>query len=252
MTATVAPPILPTEAGDSNRLVLVTVNLLPEEVLAARAGRSARRFAIVIMALVLALVGVWYQYGRQSAADAAGQLTSQNSDVAAQSRKVSEYNVLTTTKSDIAARRALVAAATKGGIAWNQVITRVRGALPSHVSLTGITATTTATPAAATSSAATSAATSTTTPPPPSTTGGPASTATATDSVLGTLILTGIANSKNDVAAFSNQLATVKGVSDPIVTSVQRADKGNDVTFSLQVNVTTKSLSTRYDSKAGK
>jgi Tfp pilus assembly protein PilN len=242
MTAIYAPDILHDGTGDPQRLLPIAVNLLPDEVVAARAGRAARRFAMVVMTVVAVITGGWYVQARQGADDAADELNMATSQISTQASARNKFAELTTTKSQIEAVRGQLKQATTGNIAWQLVFARVRAATPAHVTLTNLSATATTASQVPTTTAAGNSTSSTNTTTP----------AMQAAAAPGTLLLTGMAATKDDVSKFSDRLGALTGLADPIVTRVETDLKSKKVTFSLQVTVTTKSLSTRYDSKAAK
>ncbi len=223
MTATVAPLEISAEPGDSLRLLPISVNLLPGEIMSARAGRSARRGAIGVLLLAVLAVGGWYYTASQANDDAAAQLTSAQDATTAALHGQHTYDDLVTTKGKILAKQGEVGQVTAGDVSWSRLYPAVRRILPAGTKLSGLAGTTAPQPQA----------------PAPGTVA-PVTTTT------GSLVLTGTAPSKPAIAQFVDRLAHVRGLANPIVTSVSVDNKSNVVDFSINVDTTAKALDTRY------
>ena len=221
MTATVAPLEISAEPGDSLRLLPISVNLLPGEIMSARAGRSARRGAIAVLLLAVLAVGGWYYTASQANDDAAAQLTSAQDATTAALHGQHTYDDLVTTKGNILAKQGEVAQVTAGDVNWSRLYPAVRRILPAGTKLTGLSGTT---------------APQTTDPTVPAT----------TTPTTGSLVLTGTAPTKPAIALFVERLAHVHGLANPIVTSVSVDNKSNAVDFSINADTTAAALDTRY------
>jgi hypothetical protein len=237
MTATVAPLELSAEPGDSLRLLPISVNLLPGEIMSARAGRSARRGAIGVLLLAVLAVSAWYYTASQANDDAAAQLTSAQDATTAALHGQHTYDDLVTTKGNILAKQGEVAQVTAGDVNWSRLYPAVRHILPAGTKLSGLSGTTAPQTAPVMPAADPTATTGTT---PVAVTPTPASTTT------GSLVLTGAAPSKPAIALFVERLAHVHGLANPIVTSVSVDNKSNVVDFSITADTTDAALNTRY------
>ena len=225
MTATVAPLEISAEPGDSLRLLPISVNLLPAEIMSARAGRSARRGAVGVLLLSVLAVGGWYYTASQANDDAAAQLTSAQDATTAALHGQHTYDDLVTTKSNILAKQGQVGQVTAGDVAWSRLYPAVRHILPAGTKLTGLSGTT----APQTQDAAV-----------------PGTVPTTTTTTTGSLVLTGTAPNKPAIALFVERLAHVHGLANPIVTSVSTDSKANVVDFSINADTTASALNKRY------
>lgn len=224
MTATVAPLEISAEPGDSLRMLPISVNLLPAEIMSTRAGRSARRGAIGVLLLAVLAVGGWYYTASQANDDAAAQLSSAQDATTAALHGQHTYDDLVTTKSKILAKQGEVAQVTAGDVDWSRLYPAVRHILPAKTKLSGLSGTTA-----------------------PQTTGATDPTVPATAApTTGSLVLTGAAPTKPAIALFVERLAHVRGLANPIVTSVSVDNKSNVVDFSITADTTASALNTRY------
>ena len=224
MTATVAPLEISAEPRDSLRLLPISVNLLPVEIMSARAGRSARRAAIGVLLLAVLAVGGWYYTASQANDDAAEQLSAAQDATSAALHGQHTYDDLVRTKGDILAKQGQVGQVTTGDVAWSRLYPAVRRILPAGTKLSGLAGTTAPQPQAA----------------------APGTVAPVTTTTTGSLVLTGSAPTKPAIALFVDRLARIHGLANPIVTSVSTDNKTNVVDFSINVDTTTSALTTRY------
>jgi Tfp pilus assembly protein PilN len=226
MTATMLPPQTSPETGrEPARRLTISVNLLPEEVRTARANRAARRAIAGVLVAAAAATGGWYYHARQATADASSQVAQAQQESAAAVRGQRAFGPLKATRAQIDQKKSSLAQTTKGDVAWSRLIPAIRGVMPRGITLTGITGT--AAVSTQTNAAATPGA------------------APVTD-ISGSILLSGAADSKDLISAFSNRLATVPGLGNVQITSVQADSQTKQLTFSIQAATTAKALNTRH------
>ncbi len=229
--------------------VPISVNLLPAEIIEARAGRSARRIAIAALTATVVLVGAWYYHARQSRDDAAAQLSSAQQQAAQAAAGSGTFSSLIKTRSDITALKTQVCDVTTGTVAWSKLIGRIRSVTPGGVTLTGITANTTAVAAVAPPSTDGTDGSASATPTPTPSASPPNATPAFTET--GTITIAGTEAAKTAAPAFANSLEAIRGLVRPYVTSVATDSTTKQITFSIQLSTDKRALSTRY-CKAGK
>ena len=244
MTAVILPPQPIAEGSNPLRLLPIAVNLLPEEVLAARAGSRAKRVTVGLLLLVLLGNGYWYYQASQDASSASDSLNSAQGQLAAAKSGQSAFGDLVTTQARIGSMGSAVESMTAGQIAWNRLLPAVRAATPAGVTVTGITGT--ATPSVVAAVPETTA--STTPSPTPTPTAAPTSSVSTT--AVGTLVIVGKGTSKDAIAAYVTALGRVKGVLAPFINNVSTDQTGGGFTYTIDTGVTVGAQDTRYATPA--
>lgn len=249
MTATVNPQA-PLQALASN----VRVNLLPREVLVARKARTARLVAVVGLAVVvLLLAGVTVLF-RAQVGLAGDDLAAAQDQTAAMKAQERAYADVVTMQAQVAAIGGQVASATADDLAWQPVFDAVRAAVPSRAVLTGITADNGVLDASASAGGAAPAAPAGGAPGV-ATAGGSATpttpgAATAGADVVGTLQLTGAADSEATVAAYVDALSAIPGLTAVVASDVHSAD-GAGYGFTINASLTKVLVGSRWSKTPG-
>lgn len=213
-------------------VALPRVNLLPPEIAESRRfrkvqiGLGAAALASVVTVGVLFLVANGQVGQAQEALDAdlatSTQLQSQ----------VAEYAEVPLVNKQLDAGQTQLAQAMGQEIRWSFLLNDLSLAVPNHVWLTTITATTTGVTAGA-----------------PAAQAGDYQTAG-----IGTVTFSGVGYQHNDVASWLDALAKQKGFTQPYFSSSTVAELGNDpnaVMFTSKVTLTEDALSRRYTQKTG-
>lgn len=225
MTAT----FVSTEPSETNaqplRLLPITVNLLPDEVLQARAGRAARRATILVLLGALLATGGWYHVASSAADDAAADLSTAQQQAAQAKAGSNAFASLTQVKDQISSLRQQLGSLTAANIDWSKTDAAIRKALPAQVVLTGLTGS--------------GATANGTTPATPAPTAGAAEPS-------GSVVITGTAATKALVSKFVNNLTTARGLSDPFIGSVTAEPSTHLISFTVNINVTSAMLNTRF------
>lgn len=224
MTALAPPPVDSDHEARQENLLSITINLLPAEIVAARAGRSARRGAIALLVAAALGTGAWYYSTAQDTDSARSALNDVNAQVAAESAKNHDFDDLNKTKAAIAGLAGQLKTATAGDVAWYRLYPEIRNILPAGVGLTNIAGTADLSPVTQASKGTLPA---------------------------GSLVINGEAKTKPAISSFLARLGSIPGVTDPLVTSVSATEATKNYTFTIQASVTSKALNTRY-SKAAK
>ncbi|GAB7038836.1 MULTISPECIES: PilN domain-containing protein [Catenuloplanes] len=205
------------------RMLTISANLLPDEILAGRRGRRVRAVVGVAMVGVVGLLGAWYGLSVTQTMAAQTALDQANDSVRAVKDQQKQYAELIQTRQDLTAIEGQLGTLMATDIQWYTLVKDVRTALPKEVSLVNIVAST--------------ASDST------STTSGSLPLETAAEQI-GTMTLTGSADDKDKIADFADNLREVEGVSDPYVTSVTLGDGSEE--FAITLNLTDPLLDGRF------
>lgn len=211
-----------------SRVITLTADLLPEEVVAARRARRTRGWVLAMVGVVvLAMVG-WYVVADSRTRDATTDLESVTAEQARLQRKQAGYGEVVNTQSENIAITKQLNTLMANDLQWAALIDTLRDTgTASKASLQGISAAL----AADTSAAAA--------PVLPSTSGA---------ATIGTITITGAAPDKPSVARYVEALAAVSSLANPYVTSVTQ-DADNGVSFVLTVDITAKALCGRFTTK---
>jgi Tfp pilus assembly protein PilN len=228
MATTLVPPAPPAResTGSGLRFVAIRANLLPDEVL------SARQVVVVRKQVLLGLVGVlvaliawyalsWWQTNSANSALAATQRQGES----LQSQQ-GQYTPLVQAQGQIANLRTQLQQLMVGDMSWKTMISSVRGAAPAGVAVQSLSGTITL-------------GTNTTQLDVLNETGSLS---------VGQLNITGTAPDKRTVAAYADALSKVKGLTAPLISTVQASSR--PVTFTITASITADALGGRYSAPA--
>jgi Tfp pilus assembly protein PilN len=237
------------------------VNLLPEEILAARGFRKVqfRLVLAVVTTILLASGGVFWAQRQVSSARADLEATTARSTALQQEE--TRYAEVPRLTAAVASAKALREQALSQDMLWYRLMSDVALATPSNVWLTtmnvnlntttGATAGSAGSGGPAGSGAAAGSAGS-------AGAAGPAGAAAGSDPLLpagiGRMIVTGTAVNYPDVAAWLDSIARVHGLDGSTLRTVTRENasgKGEQLTFTTEIVIVATALSHRYDQKAG-
>jgi Tfp pilus assembly protein PilN len=225
----------PPSSSEPLRFVAIRANLMPDEILSGRQADVMRKrvvigLAAVVVLLALAFGGSWWQ--TRSANDDLGDVQRQGNALQNQQH---QFGPLVNAQSQAQVITSQLHLLMLGDLSWKDMLTTLRAKAPNGVTLTNLTGTVTA-GAASAGVAATPA------------TGGYQVLNQSGRNPVGTLTITGTAPDKNSVAAYADQLTTVKGIASPFISSVTTAD--HNVSFTVTAIVTSDALSGRYAAPA--
>jgi cytoskeletal protein RodZ len=226
MTSTVAAPEHKVDR-DPMRILTITANLLPVEITDARREHKLRWIVAAVLVVVLAALGFWDFSARQQTSDQQAALTKAQTRVNSLQASIADpkYAALSKAKSDGAAISSELTKLMATDVAWYELVPTLRTTAQSAgASLTNITATlSTASGAASATTTATSGTSSTN---------------------AGTILLTGSAADKSQIATFLDALGKIPGLTNPFLTNVNGATNQNQ--FSITVTFTSALYSGRY------
>lgn len=210
-----------------NRVLNISANLLPEEVVAGRQARRIRTWVIVIVVIVAGLCGAWIVAASRDKQAADEELTAATSEVAALQRSQDKYSTVVQLRNETEVLKSQLKSTMANDLDWAGLLSvlRITGD-PMKVTISSINGNVDATEAASKTS-------STGTLP-----------STSKSDTIGQVTVTGSAPDKEAVAAYVDALADKTVLANPYVTNV--TSSGKKVEFSLSVDVTGNALCGRF------
>lgn len=231
MATTLVPPTAaPKPVSGDVRFVSVRARLLPDEVVSARRVDVVRKQVVVALLVVFVLLIGWYGLSKWQTSSANGDLGRARHNGVALQNEQNQFGPLVTAQSKTAATQSQLQKLMVGDLSWKSMLVTLASKAPAGVTINTVDGTVTAGAAAAT-------------------TAGTAVTGNALlnqtgKATVGTVTVTGAAPDKRTVAAYADSLATVQGLTAPLVSSVQAQTKG--VTFTISAVITSDALGGRY------
>jgi len=210
--------------------VLPRVNLLPPEI---REAARFRRFQLAMVGAgvaAVAIVGALTYSAHQGVTSAKNQLDSANAQHASLQSQLAGLQSVNDVYAQVAAKKAMLKQAMGPEIRWSYYLTDLSLKIPQNVWLTNVTA----------SEAQAGAA-------------GAAPTSTVLPAGIGTVTLSGVAFSHDDVATWLDALAKEHGFTNVYFTNSTEAAIGpkSVVNFTSSVTLTQAALSGRYTAVEG-
>lgn len=230
MATTLMPLDPATSPQRAARVLPIVAHLLPDEVIAARRGRKVRGRVIVILVIFAVLVGSWYALAAANATNAQNRLDDVTAEAQALQRKQSKYAEVIKVQADTTTITGHLSTLLAEDLRWSTLLGTLRSTgAGSAIEITAVSG-------ALSSSTAGAGATPTDRLP-----------TTSNQAIVGTLTVTGQAPDKISVARYVDELAAVKGLASPYLTSASEVEK--KVQFSLQVDITAAALGGRFTPK---
>lgn len=233
MATTMTPPtVAPKASSGELRFVPIRAHLMPNEIISDRQALVVRKRVIVgLIAVVVVLIGAFTMSWWQTRSANGDLATAQRQGVALQSQQ-NQFSPLVRAQAEITSVQTQLQKLMVGDLSWHAMLTTLRAKAPSGVELSNVSGTVTAGGG----------------------TGGPAGVVTAPDpasilndsgsAAVGELSITGTAPDKRTVAAYADALATVQGLTAPLISNIQASIR--PVTFTITVVITSASLGGRY------
>ncbi|MFC4070705.1 PilN domain-containing protein [Actinoplanes subglobosus] len=227
MTTTALMPVDPSVSPQqAARVLSIRADLLPPEIRDGRRSRKVRSLIAFVVLLVVAGLGVWYWQATQAkqTADEEYEQMFQTLTRTRAAQKTDELKALVEYQDGGKLLNTELTAILADDLSWTNLLNLIqKEAADEKVELTEI-------------SGGLSAENSGT---------------TSDSSTIGTLTISGQADNKKIVADYVNDLGTLKHVTNPFVTSVNKVETGR-YAFSLTVTVTSEALCGRFTSDCPK
>jgi hypothetical protein len=209
------------------RVLTISADLLPDEIVAARRARGTRTWVLIALGLVVLLLAGWFLQANHQRNDATLELEDITNQTAATQRDQNKYRDVVEVRNDIDALTLDLKTLTVGDLPYSTLLNSLRtSGTAAKVKITGLTATLNSTK-----------------------TGVPAPVAALpTDpspAIIGTVVINGTAPDKRAVAAYADKLASLSAVANTYVTSVATT-KTAGVTFNLTTDIISAAACGRY------
>lgn len=221
---------------------LPRVNLLPPEIAENARLRKVQMGLGAGVVAAVGVVGLLFVSASHSEAEAQNRLDAANQQTQQLNRQMTAYANVTKTYAAAAAAQVQLTSAMGQEVRYSQILHDLSLSVPSTVWLKSLTYT-----------QSSPAASSTSTTPAGSTTTAAAGGRVTSPALLGTMQVTGIGFSHNDLALWLESLATQKSYSDAYFSSSSEALLGTRkiVNFTSTANLTSAALSGRYTKPTG-
>lgn len=230
MTIPAAPAPAPeprSTTRGSVRFVAVHANLLPDEIIEARQGRQVKRYVLIGLGALLALVVALYGLSLWQTSRAKDDLSQAQQQTLALQQQKRQYQPLLDAQAESDAVRVALTKLMVGDLQWKDMLTTLRSNAKDGVVVTGVTGTIAA---GATGLDKQSASLDVLNQ--------------SGNTQIGSLTITGTARDKNAVASYVDALSKVSGLAAPYPASVTTAN--GTLTFSVSVIITSEALGGRY------
>lgn len=223
MTATMMPVDAISRADDGLRIPVISANLLPPEIVAARRTRKVRRTVLAAMLVVVVALAGWYGAAGLQVSAAQDDLEVAQAEVLRLQQQQKEYSDLITAQNQLRSIGSELSGLMADDLSWSSLLSSLRASAPAGVKITGVNG------ALNTAGAADSAE---------------SLPRTSTDQLIGTLTLNGEGPDNKAVARYVDALADVRGVERGLLTDATRQE--GHITFSIRLDITSAALGGRY------
>ena len=213
-----------------SRVLTISANLLPEEIVAGRRARRARGVVLASLVVVVALLAGWYVYAGHQVRLTDDELTRVTTEATTLQRSQSRYAEVVGVQNQTTTIARQLGTLLATDLPWATLLKTLRDTgTESGVTVLGVIGTL--------NSGSTGAqATATGTLP-----------STSDSRTIGTLTITGTGPDKPSIAGYVDALGALSPVANPYLTNA--AQTGSDVTFSITVDITAKALCGRFTTK---
>lgn len=214
----------------------ITANLLPPEIIAARRLRVVRKMIVGVLIAVVVLGGAGYAYAFFQQRTAQSQLSAEKSKTAELVQQQQKYAEVVQLAGTIAHIKGQLATLMAGDVDTSKLVDETVAALPPGGSITQLQV-------ALTNGPATSASTSSST----ITAAGGGVLDLSGQVHIGSMSVVGTARSMTDIAGYVNALSLLPGVVEVYPASQGTGTTPNAIQFTIEVTLTDKLLTHRYD-----
>jgi hypothetical protein len=226
MASTTLMPIDPALSPQRvSRVLTISADLLPDEIVAGRRARRTRAWVLVVLMLVLAGLGGWYALAERDLRAAGDELTAVTDEAADLQRRQNDFAPVVNVQAETTTITKQLGTLLANDLPWATLTdTLRRTGSESGVTVGGMSGTLDDAEAGASGAVSLPSTSGTTT--------------------IGTVTVTGTAPDKPSVAKYVDALSGLTIVANPYLTSVAETD--DDVQFSLTVDITANALCGRF------
>lgn len=220
-------PLTATDSG--TRMVALRANLLPDEIVSARAADRMRRKALIALAAVVTLLVLWFGLSWWQTSSAEDELATLQQDATAMQGRAAQYAPLVRAQNETNTINERLRNLMTGDLSWKAMLTTLRAQAPAGVELWQVSSKLTAAAGVTDNSG---------------TAGNYDALSGSTAAPIGSMTISGSAPTRAAIAGYADRLSKVRGLSVPVITGF--TVRKNDVTFELSANLTTAALGGRY------
>jgi hypothetical protein len=212
------------------RLLTISADLLPEEIVAGRRARRARGGVLAALIVVIALLAGWYVYASHQVQLANDELNGVTTEATTLQKSQSRYGEVVDVQNQTTTISKQLSALLANDLPWSSLLKTLRDTGDaSGVSVLGVIGTL---------SNGTTGAQTTATGTLPS---------TSDARTIGTLTITGTGPNKPSIAGYVDALGRLSTVANPYLTNA--SETSANVTFSITVDITSRALCGRFTTK---
>jgi hypothetical protein len=229
MTTTTLMPLEPAASPQRvARVLTISANLLPEEIVAGRRARRSRTWVLVALALVVLLLAGWYLLAYNDRGDATQELDNVTAETATAQRNQNRYREVVEVRNETDTLTKELKTLLADDLPYSTLLSKLRSTgKAAGITVIGVTASLNTGAGAAVATTAGSVL--------------PSDTTAAT---VGTLVIAGSGPNKPAVAAYADKLNVLGIVANPYVTSVTATTAG--LSFSLSAEITSTAVCGRF------
>jgi hypothetical protein len=208
-----------------SRVLTISANLLPDEIVAGRRARRTRAWVLVLLMLVVAGLGGWYVLAERDLRAANDELATVSGEVTELQRRQTDYTPVVDVQAETTAITKQLGTLLADDLSWATLTDTLRDTgSAAGVTVTGMSGALNGTEAGA-----------------PGAVSLPGASGSRT---VGTVTVTGSAPDKPTVAKYVDSLSGLTLVANPYLTSVAEAD--GKVQFTLTVDIASQALCGRF------
>jgi Tfp pilus assembly protein PilN len=236
MTATMVPPTAaptPRPTSSAVRFVAVRANLLPDEVLSSRQTVAVRKQVMLGLVIIVVLLIGWFGLSWFQTSSARASLHDARGQGVALQKQQAQFAPLVSAQQQIGTIQSQLRKLMAGDLSWKTMVTTLRTVAPDGITLTNVTGFVSAGAAGSTSRSGSTQPNS--------------GVLNQTGKLqIGQLTVTGTAPTKTAVAGYADRMATVNGLTAPLITNVTATQGTHAVTFTVSLVITSDALGGRY------
>ncbi|GIJ50898.1 hypothetical protein Val02_77840 [Virgisporangium aliadipatigenens] len=205
-------------------LLPIAADLMPPEIVDDRRDKRVRTLVIILVVVLTAVMGGWYSIARFQTGEAEENLANAKAEVQKRTDAQKEFAELTDTKNSSKQIEDQLKVLMADDLQWADLFAEIRSRVPAGVDISALNGGVAA--------------------------GGVQQNSgglpkTYTEKQIGFVRIAGTAKNKDQIAAFSDALESVKGLGNPMVNEVT-GSTGAAVTFSITVDLTAAALGGRF------
>jgi hypothetical protein len=232
MTTTLIPLDPALSPQRAVRMLTISANLLPEEIVAGRRARRSRAWVLTALLVVVLLLAGWYLHALYAKRSATQELDRVTAETTAAQRAQERYNEVVKVRAETTTLTGDLKKVMASDLPYSTLLDSLRTtATATKAKITDITAVLNGSDAASAAG------------------DGSALPSDSSAAIIGKLTIAGTASGKPAVAAFADKLGTLKTVANAYVTTVTTVEKG--VVFSLSADITAPALCGRFTTTCG-